>query len=197
MSRSCHSVTFSSAGTTAPRTRRARPVRFSVSTGLRLCGIDELPFWPAEKNSSASRTSVRCRWRISVARFSIEEATTARAAKKAACRSRGITWVETGSTASPSFCGDMLLDPRIDVGEGADRAGDGAGRDLGARRHQPRAVADERGVVAGELDAEGRRLGMDAVAAADGERVLVLERALLQRRQQPVDVGEQDVGGLA
>ena len=52
---------------TAPRTTRARPVTFSVSTGLRLCGIDELPFWPSEKNSSASRTSVRCRWRISVA----------------------------------------------------------------------------------------------------------------------------------
>ena len=46
MSRSCHSVTFSSAGMTALRTTRARPVRFSVSTGLRLCGIDELPFWP-------------------------------------------------------------------------------------------------------------------------------------------------------
>ena len=36
---------------------------------------------------------------------------------------------------------------------------------------------------------------MDAVAAADGERVLVLEGALLQRREQPVEVGQQDVGG--
>ena len=196
MSRSCHSVTFSSAGITALRTTRARPVRFSVSTGLRLCGIEELPFCPAEKNSSASRTSVRCRWRISVARFSIEEATTARAAKKAACRSRGMTWVETGSTARPSLLRHVLLDPRIDVGEGAHRPGDGAGRDLGARRHQPGAVAGEGGVVAGQLDAEGRGLGMDGVAAADGERVLVLQRALLQRRQQPVDVGDQDVGGL-
>jgi len=26
-------------------------VRFSDSTGLRLCGIAELPFWPAWKNS--------------------------------------------------------------------------------------------------------------------------------------------------
>jgi hypothetical protein len=33
----------------------------------------------------------------------------------------------------PSF-GDMLLDARIDVGEGADRAGDGAGGDLGRAR---------------------------------------------------------------
>ena len=103
MSRSCHSVTFSRAGTTALRTTRARPVRFSVSTGLRLCGIEELPFWPSEKNSSASRTSVRCRWRISVARFSTEAAVMASAAKNAAWRSRGMTCVETGSTASPSL----------------------------------------------------------------------------------------------
>ena len=32
--------------------------------------------------------------------------------------------------------GDVGLDPRIDVGEGADGAGDGAGRDLGPRRDQ-------------------------------------------------------------
>ena len=61
MSRSCHSATFSSAGVTMPRTRRARPVRFSVSTGLRLCGMADEPFWPSETNSSASSTSVRCR----------------------------------------------------------------------------------------------------------------------------------------
>ena len=60
---------------------RASPVRFSLSTGLRLCGIDEEPFWPAEKNSSASSTSVRCKWRISVASRSIEAATTPSVAK--------------------------------------------------------------------------------------------------------------------
>ncbi len=103
MSRSCHRVTFSSAGTTAARTMRARPVRFSLRIGLRLCGMAEEPFWPGAKYSSASRTSVRCRWRISVARFSTELAMTPSVAKKAACRSRGITWVETGSTLSPIF----------------------------------------------------------------------------------------------
>ena len=36
--------------------------------------------------------------------------------------------------------GDMLFDARIDVGEGADRAGDGAGRDLLARGDEPRAA---------------------------------------------------------
>ena len=101
MSRSCHSATFSSAGTTAERTRRARPVRFSLKTGLRLWGIAEEPFWPAAKGSSASRTSLRCKCRISVARRSTELAITARVAKNMAWRSRGMTWLEIGSTSSP------------------------------------------------------------------------------------------------
>ena len=103
MSRSCHKATFSIAGTTHIRTRRARPVRFSVRMGLRLWGIADEPFCPAEKYSSASRTSVRCRCRISTARRSTDEAITPSAAKKAAWRSRGITWVDTGSGVRPIF----------------------------------------------------------------------------------------------
>ena len=53
-----------------PRTTRASPQICSEVTGLRLCGIAELPFCPAPKDSSASRTSVRCRWRTSRAIFS-------------------------------------------------------------------------------------------------------------------------------
>ena len=69
---------------------------------LRLCGIADEPFCPAEKNSSASRSSVRCRWRISVARRSTELAITPSVAKNMAWRSRGITCVDTGSGTSPS-----------------------------------------------------------------------------------------------
>ena len=72
---------------------------------------------------------------------------------------------------------------------------DGAGRNFGARRVQPRLGARELGVGLRELEAEGRGLGMDAVAAADRGRELVLEGALLQRGQQPVEIGEQQVGG--
>ncbi len=117
---------------------RARPVRFSDSTGLRLCGIADEPFWPAEKNSSASSTSVRCRWRISVASRSIDEAITPSVAKYMAWRSRGMIWVETGSTARPICFRDIFFDARIDLREGADRAGDRAGRDFLARRDEPR-----------------------------------------------------------
>ena len=48
----------------------------------------------------------------------------------------------------------------------------------------------------GELQAETRRFGMDAMAAADGQRVLVLEGALLQRGQQIVQIGQQQVRRL-
>jgi hypothetical protein len=61
------------------------------------------PFWPLEKNSSASSTSVRCMWRISMAMFSIEEAMTPSVAKNIACRSRGMTCVLIGSGRRPSF----------------------------------------------------------------------------------------------
>ena len=84
MSRSCQSATFSSAGTTCERTSRARPVKFSDSTGLRLCGMADEPFCSGAKYSSASRTSLRCRWRISSARRSTELAMTASAEKNTA-----------------------------------------------------------------------------------------------------------------
>src|SRR5580658_11288420 len=75
---------------------------------------------------------------------------------------------------------DMLFDRRRDIGEGADGAGDGASRDVAARLLQPVPRALELRVVAGELQAEGRGLGMDAVTAADGERHLVLDGATLE-----------------
>ena len=89
----------------------------------------------------------------------------------------------------------MLFDPRVDIGEGADRAGDRAGGDFLARRDQPRPRPRKLGVGERELEAEGRRLGVDAVRAADGRRQLVLVGAALQRREQRVDVGDQDVAG--
>ena len=138
---------------------------------------------------------MRCRWRISVASRSIEEAITPSVAKNMAWRSRGMTWVEIGSTVEAQLRRDMRFDPRVDIGEGADRARNRAGGDLGARRDEPGAVAGEFGIGLGELEPEGDRLGMDAVAAADGRRQLVLEGAALQHREQGVEIGDQDVGG--
>ena len=74
----------------------------SVVIGLRLWGIALEPFWPARKGSSTSRTSVRCRWRISVAKRSSPAPASAIAESSSAWRSRGTTWVETGSPSRPS-----------------------------------------------------------------------------------------------
>ncbi len=67
MSRSCQRATLSKATWALALTTRARPQTFSAVMGLRLWGMAELPFWPARKGSSASRVSVFCRLRISVA----------------------------------------------------------------------------------------------------------------------------------
>jgi hypothetical protein len=55
--------------------------------------------------------------------------------------------------------------------------------------------AREFGVGQSELEAEGHRLGVDAVRAADGRRQFVFIGAALQRGEQRVDVGDQDVAG--
>ncbi len=69
------------------------------------------------------------------------------------------------------------------------------GRDLGARADEPLLGAKEFGVGVGELEAEGRGFGVDAVRAADGRRHLVLEGAAPQRREQRIDVGDQQIDG--
>ena len=103
--------------------------------------------------------------------------------------------VEIGSTRKPHRLGDVGFDARIDLGEGADRAGNGAGGDFLARGDEPLSGAREFGIGLRELEPERGRLGMDAVRAADGRRHLVFEGAALERGEQRVDVGDQDVGG--
>ena len=88
----------------------------------------------------------------------------------------------------------MLFDLRVDIGECPDRARDGAGGDFRARRDQPRPAAVELGIGLRELEPEGHRFGMDAVAAPDRRGVFVLFRAALDGRQQRVEIGQQDVG---
>ena len=70
--------------------------------GLRLCGIADEPFWPLPNGSSASRISVRWRFRISVAKRSSPAPASAIAERSAAWRSRGTTWVEASSERMPS-----------------------------------------------------------------------------------------------
>src|ERR1700716_1735586 len=89
----------------------------------------------------------------------------------------------------------MFLDARIDLREGADRARDCAGRDFPARADEALLGASEFGIGGGELEPERGGLGMDAVRAADHRRQLVLERATLERGEEAIDIGDQEIGG--
>ncbi len=89
----------------------------------------------------------------------------------------------------------IRLHPRVDLRESADRAGNRASRDLGARGLQARFGAVELGVGIGEFQPEGRRLGMDAVRTADCRRALELARAPLERGIELLHVGDEQVGG--
>ena len=196
MSRSCHSATFSSAGITAERTSRASPVRFSVRIGLRLCGIDDEPFCPASNGSSASRTSVRCKWRISTARRSIDEATTASALRsRRVRRSRGMTWLEIGSGRRPSLsatCASTLGSTLAKVPTGPEIAQVATLEDRAIARAL--AGAHELGEVASQLEAECGGLGVDAVAAPDCRGQPMLESATLQGREHQFDILQEEVG---
>ncbi len=99
-----------------------------------------------------------------------------------------------GLGREPHLLADVFLDPWVDIREGADRAGDRAGRDLAPGEQQPLLGPVELGIGAGELQPERDRLGMDPVRAADGRGHLMLEGAPLQRREEPVQVREQEVG---
>ena len=95
----------------------------------------------------------------------------------------------------PHLLRHIGFDPRIDLGEGADRPGNRAGRDFAARRREALSGAGELGVGIRELEPEGGGLGMDAVRAADGRGELVLAGAALERGVEFVDVGDEQIGG--
>src|SRR3546814_3891988 len=78
----------------------------------------------------------------------------------------------------------MRFDTRIDIGEGADRAGNGAGCNIGPGRFQPLTAASEFGVCFRHFEPESHGFGMNAVAAADSRGQLVLKSAALDDVQQ-------------
>ena len=102
MSRSCQSGTFSKPTTAAARTTARGPRCARRPSGCACAASPTSPSCPAANGSSTSRTSVRARWRISVAKRSSDVAQSASARSSSACRSRAITCVETGSGSSPS-----------------------------------------------------------------------------------------------
>ena len=176
---------------------RARPAIRSDVIGLRLCGIALEPFWPSRNGSSTSRTSVRCRWRISVAsRSSAAPASAIRDSQHGVAVTRHHLGGDVlGAQAEPSSA--PRFDVRAERRVGAHRAGELAHRELLERVAQPVRVAAALEREAGELQAEGGRLGVHAVRAADAERALELARPGDQRRGQRVRAGHDLAPGLA
>ena len=84
-----------------------------------------------------------------------------------------------------------------DGGVGADRAGDLADGDGFDRVGKAASVAAGFVDPTGELEAEGGRFAVDAVSAADAERVLVLDGALGDRCFEAFEVVLDDPGGVA
>ena len=80
--------------------------------------------------------------------------------------------------------GDMGFDARIDIGEGADRAGNGAGGDLFARRDKPRAGAGELGIGLRRVSARRSRArhGCHASGRCVGRQFMFEARGASARR---------------
>jgi len=92
--------------------------------------------------------------------------------------------------------GDMLLDGGIDIGERPDGARDGAGGDLVTGLDEALASALKLGVKPRELEAQGRRFGVNAVAAPHARGVTVFIGAFLESIEDAVHVLDQNFGGL-
>ncbi len=99
-----------------------------------------------------------------------------------------------GLHGQAELVGDMLFHLRVDVGESADCTRYGTGRDFRARRDQAGLAAVELGIGLRQLEPEGHRFGMDAMAAPDGGRVFVFLGAALDRLEQAVEISQQDIG---
>ena len=182
MSRSCQRATFSTRGRGVAAQHARQPGDALGGDRVALVGHRARALLrPARNGSSASRTSVRCRWRTSVARRSRPAPASAMACSSSAWRSRGTTCVETASRSSPRRRQHALLELRARGRVGADRAADRPDARLREGALQALGVAVRLEGEARELEAEGRRLGVDAVGAPDADGVGVLARPRGQR----------------
>ena len=103
--------------------------------------------------------------------------------------------VEIGLDGQTHRLRDMGFHARINLRERADRSGNGTCRDVLARRNEPFARTGKFRIGVSELEAKGGRLGVNAVRTTDGRRELVFKRSTFQRREQVIDIGDQEVGG--
>ena len=170
----------------------------SVRIGLRLWGIAEEPFWPARERllDLAHLGALQV---ADLGREALEAAAGDRDPRGqhrvAVARDRpGWRRPRAAARAAPSPAPRPRAAPRRRC-----RPRRRACRRRAARRRRSSRCEVAVGLEgeAGEAQAEGRRLGVDAVGAADAERVAVLERPLDQRVAVGAGAGQHDLARLA
>ena len=190
MSRSCQSTTFSSPTWALARSTRASPVIRSLTIGFCLCGIADEPFWPAA-NGSQRLAHLGALQVPHLGGEPVER----RPGDGHRRQQRGV------AVARDHLRGDVLaLQPERGRARTSSTRGSQLAyvptapdslptRDALEGGGQPLAVAAQLRHPAQQLQAEGGRLGVDAVRAADGRRVPVLlgpdQHGPLARRRAP------------
>ena len=197
MSRSCQRATSSSPAWALPRSSRASPATCSDLIGLRLWGIALEPFWPTPNGSWTSPTSVRARWRISVANRSSPGARQRDRLQQLGVAVAGDDLGGDRLALEPQPGQHPLLELRRGRRVGTDGARERADRRLGERPLEPARVAVGLEREPGELDPERRGLGVDPVGATDAQRVHVLPRLGGQRLHQPPRVRQHELADAA
>ena len=92
----------------------------------------------------------------------------------------------------PSRCADALFVLRLEMAEGADGAGKLAHAHVLRRGIEAGDVALHLRIPVEQLEAEGGGLGVDAVGAADGGRVLELDGATFEHGEQRGEPGTDE-----
>ena len=197
MSRSCQSATFSSPTSALARTTRASPQIRSATTGFFLCGIADEPFCPWPKRL------------LDLGDLGPGEVPDLERELLERSRADG----QRGQQLSVPVALDDLrrgrrrLEPELLAGQAlhlgvgrrvrADGARELADADPLERAAEPLSGAVELEGPDGELEAEGRRLGVHAVRAADHQRVAVLLRPSEDGVEGALDPGENQPARLA
>ncbi len=149
MSRSCHSGTFSSADSAVAAQQPRQPAEVLGEDGVALVRHGRAsPSGPAVKASSTSRTSVRCRWRISTANFSMDAAQQRQRGEELGVAVALEIWLEAGAHGEAQRRHGEGLHLGREVREGAHRArqlahGDDLAGPLQARPAAPQLVVPD------------------------------------------------------
>ncbi len=196
MSLSCHSATFSMETSAFALRTLASPVILSQVMGFLLCGIADEPFCPRLNGSSASCSSVLCRFLISVAIFSSEAATIAMRSKIFRVPVPLDHLGRDLGPLKPQFPAGYLLHFRLDVRICPDSPRKFPDADGFHGVLHPLKVPFHFLIIKRHFQAECNRLRVDAVASSYHGRAFVQFCFCFQRPYKVADIGNNKPGGF-